>query len=204
MFGLTNFFDHELLRSAHPTLFLAGALSVATLGAITDLWRGKIYNWLTMPAMLLGLLASSGFYGWSGGLSSLLGIGLGFLLYGVLYALGAMAAGDVKLLMALGAWGAPSSVAASTRFVCDAAIVGVVLGGVFALFSLVATKRLAPFARKLWRFLLSSALAATDDNFEVERPRLDASATIPFGLPLALGAAWVVLADPLLRAGFGP
>ena len=44
-------------------LMTVGVLAVAAAGAVTDLFRGKIYNWLTFPAMLGGLAASAFFNG---------------------------------------------------------------------------------------------------------------------------------------------
>ena len=127
-------------------------------------------------------------------------MGLGFLLYGWIYGLGAMAAGDVKFLMALAAWGSPDP----ARFVVDTAVLGIILGGVLGLVSLAASGRLLPFIRKIWRLAFSSVLAGVSKNFEVESPRVDRSATIPFGVPLALGAVWAAFADPLLtQSGLG-
>lgn len=111
--------------------------------------------------------------------------------------LGAMGAGDVKFLMALGAWGGRSG----GRYVVDTALLGVVLGGVFGIVSLALRGKLVIFVRKLWRLVFSGALAATTGEFEVEAPVIDRSLTLPFGIPIAVAAAWAALADPLVRWG---
>lgn len=181
-------------------LFLmAGVFTVALVGAVTDLFRGKIYNWLTLPAVLVGLAASGWFYGRSGLTSATLAVGLGFLLYGWMYFLGAMAAGDVKFLMAFAAWGGRSPV----HFVVDTAILGVLLGAVLAMISLAVRGRLFLFLRKLWRFLYSAFLSATSPDFNLESPAVDRTLTIPFGVPLAIAASWAAWADPLARWGMG-
>lgn len=84
-----------------PTLI---ALAVAT---ITDLWRRIIPNWLVFPFLAAGLAVSTGMQGWHGLGQGLMGMGLGLLLFGVLFWMGGMGAGDVKLAAAIGAWVGP-------------------------------------------------------------------------------------------------
>jgi prepilin peptidase CpaA len=85
-----------------PTLL---ALAVAT---VTDLRRRIIPNWLVFPFWAAGLAVSGGLGGWHGVGQSLMGMGLGLLLFGVLFWMGGMGAGDVKLAAAIGAWVGPS------------------------------------------------------------------------------------------------
>ena len=77
------------------------------LAAATDLWKFKVYNWLTLPALALGLGVAALLGGWPGLGSSLLGAGFGFGILVVFFALGGVGAGDVKLLTAVGAWLGP-------------------------------------------------------------------------------------------------
>jgi prepilin peptidase CpaA len=81
------------------------ALSVA---CFTDLRRRIIPNWLVWPFWLAGLTASGWLNGWHGLGRSLEGMGLGLLVYGALFWIGSMGAGDVKLAAAIGAWVGPS------------------------------------------------------------------------------------------------
>ncbi len=170
-----------------------GILVVALIGATTDVIKGQIYNWLTLTAMIAGLVASAWLYGWSGFAGSLLALVLGFLLYGWIFILGAMGAGDVKFLMALGAWGSPHAV----RFVVNTAILGILLGGGLGLMSLTARGKLVPFLKKLWRLVYSLVLSATAKDFEIETPQIDSSLTIPFGVPIALAAIGAALGGGL-------
>lgn len=84
------------------------ALLIAAIACITDLKCRKIPNWLTFPGMIAGigchLIAAES--RWS---FPLLGIGLGLALLLIPFAAGGMGAGDVKLLMALGAFVGPQS-----------------------------------------------------------------------------------------------
>ncbi len=65
------------------------AVALATLAAsATDLWKFKVYNVLTIPTLLAGLVVSTWLGGWGGLASSLLGAGLGFGLLVVFFAAG--------------------------------------------------------------------------------------------------------------------
>jgi prepilin peptidase CpaA len=85
-----------------PTLIV---LAVATF---TDLRNRRIPNWLVLPFMLAGIAVSGWLHGWHGIGQSFAGLGLGVLIYGFLFWLGGMGAGDVKLCAAIGAWIGPN------------------------------------------------------------------------------------------------
>jgi prepilin peptidase CpaA len=84
-----------------PTLIV---LAVATF---TDLRSRRIPNWLVLPFLLAGIAVSGWLHGWHGIGQSFAGLGLGTLIYGVLFWMGGMGAGDVKLCAAIGAWIGP-------------------------------------------------------------------------------------------------
>ena len=92
-----------------PTdLIPLAAVALATIAAsATDLWKFKVYNALTFPTLVLGLAVSAWLGGFAGLFSSLLGAALGLGLLVVFFAAGGVGAGDVKLLMAVGAWLGP-------------------------------------------------------------------------------------------------
>jgi prepilin peptidase CpaA len=83
--------------------------AVALLGAgvalVTDLRRGKIYNWLTLPLLALGPLLQTAHAGWAGLGVSLLALLLVAAVLGGLCVLAGpgLGGGDIKLLLALGA-----------------------------------------------------------------------------------------------------
>lgn len=101
-------------------------LFVAVTCAVTDLVKGKIYNAVTYPAMALGLVLSIWQHGASGIWFALGGFAVGFFPAFVLFALGGMGGGDVKLL---GAIGAIAGAVAAT----ETLILAFLVGGVFAL-----------------------------------------------------------------------
>jgi len=84
-----------------PTLIV---LAVATF---TDLRQRRIPNWLVLPFLLAGIAVSTWLHGWHGAGQSFAGMGLGLLIYGFLFWMGGMGAGDVKLCVAIGAWIVP-------------------------------------------------------------------------------------------------
>jgi prepilin peptidase CpaA len=92
-----------------PTLIV---LAVAT---VTDLRSRRIPNWLVLPFLAAGIAIAPWRHDWPGvrqgfwhGLGqSVAGLGLALLIYGILFWMGGMGAGDVKLCAAIGAWIGP-------------------------------------------------------------------------------------------------
>ncbi len=86
-----------------------GVLAVVLVAAaVSDLARGKVYNWLTYPAiaagLALGALQGAAAEGaWDGLSDRVLGFGFGFGVLFVAYVIGGMGGGDVKLMGAVGA-----------------------------------------------------------------------------------------------------
>src|SRR5215471_7426935 len=85
-------------------------LLVLVLGAaVYDVRYRRIPNWITITGVVIGVSLNTFLAwdrvannGWSGLFFSLKGLGLGFGVYFILYALRAMGAGDVKLMAAIG------------------------------------------------------------------------------------------------------
>ena len=73
------------------------------IAVYTDVKFQRIYNWLTFPVIVLGILLHSVTTGIPGLLLSLAGIGVASLALLLFLLSGAMGAGDVKLLCAVGA-----------------------------------------------------------------------------------------------------
>jgi prepilin peptidase CpaA len=165
-------------------------LAISAVGALTDLVWGKIFNWLTIPALLAGLCASYGLAGWDGLSSALLGALAAFVLYGWMFAMGALGAGDVKFLMALGAWG-------GFRFVLETALLGIAVGGLMGVLMLVFSGKLPGFLRRMHYFILTVFYR----ELALEKPKIDHSVTMPFGIPIAIAAAWVALGHPFETLG---
>jgi len=77
------------------------------IATFTDISAGKVYNWLVYPVMALGI--ALGIIGPMLGvpvpsaLDSLIGLLLGFCIFGLFFSMGWLGAGDAKLAAAIGA-----------------------------------------------------------------------------------------------------
>jgi prepilin peptidase CpaA len=81
----------------------AALVAVAAIATYTDLRTRRIPNWLTLPAILLGLLLGLAADGGPGVLASLGSVALCGGIFLVLFLLGGMGAGDVKMMSAVAA-----------------------------------------------------------------------------------------------------
>lgn len=172
------------------SIFFYSVAAISVAAAACDIARGRIYNWLTLPALLAGLACAFALLGWAGLLSGALGVATGLAVFGWMFGIGMMGGGDVKLLMALGAWG-------GFEFTLKTGFLSIMLGGVMAIAMLAVKGTLLDFARRLYRFLMTIFIR----ELEVEKPRLDKSGTMPFGIPIAVSATWIAAADPFVRWG---
>jgi prepilin peptidase CpaA len=89
--------------------FLPGYCLVATMliAVLTDIVSHRIPNVLIVPALSLALLIGAASAGSTGLLMSLAGLGVGLAMLLPMYSMGAMGAGDVKLLGVAGAFLGP-------------------------------------------------------------------------------------------------
>lgn len=126
---------------------MSGVIEIALLFLLvvafaTDLLWGKIYNALTLPFLLLGLAYRFGFEGSSAGIDSLTAITAAFILFFPFYVLKTLAAGDVKLLMAFGAWTRAAAVVQVGLF-------SIVIGAVVGLYIMIRRRGLKESAQSL-------------------------------------------------------
>lgn len=124
----------------------SAAFALALVGGVHDLLTKKIPNWVTFTGVALGLIAQFWLLGLPGLLDGLLGFGLGFALYFPIYAFGYMGAGDVKLLMAVGAW-------VGWRGCLYVAAGAVLIGAVYALGEIIYRGRLLAVVKNTYSFL---------------------------------------------------
>jgi Flp pilus assembly protein protease CpaA len=115
---------------------MAGALEIGVwsllIGAsITDLLWGKIYNALTLPFFFIGLTLQVYDSGFPALFNGIFATAAAFGLLFPLYFSKIMAAGDVKLLMAAGAWMTPKEV-------LNLALISILVGAAVGLFLVIA------------------------------------------------------------------
>jgi prepilin peptidase CpaA len=161
------------------------SLITGVIAVVTDLWRRKIPNNLTFPSIFLGLCFAFLIQGWTGLLSGLLGALVAMVCFGLPMALGWMGAGDVKLLMALGAWQGP-------RFCIQVAAFSLFYGALLTLVLLLVSGGLFGFFARFWRFARSHLIPGLEPvPFQVNR-RLK----MPFAIPMVLAVAAQIWGDP--------
>lgn len=102
---IARFLPH--LQTSGEWLVWWSTAAVVGIATFTDLRSRRIPNWLVFPFFVCGLVVSVWLHGWHGLEQSLYGAGLGLLIYGFLFWMGGMGAGDVKLCAAIGAWIGP-------------------------------------------------------------------------------------------------
>lgn len=152
----------------------AAAMAFALLGGVHDLLTKRIPNWVTFPGMALGLAAQGWWLGWAGLGNGLLGILLTLALYGPIYAFGYMGAGDVKLLMAAGAW-------LGWWRGGHVAVVAVVIGAAYAFVEICWRGRLKAVAYNTYSFLRALFVP----GLVAEKLKLDETRKFAFGLCIA-------------------
>lgn len=138
------------------------------LGAafITDLRRMRIPNWISVLALLTGLFSRGVMYGWHGLLSALCGAAAGFAVLLLLYFMGAVGAGDVKLFAGIGAW---TGVWFSLQVIMYSVLFGAVIGWIIVLARRETGRRLRNVIGRTAGFLLlrNCALLRSGKDSEV-------------------------------------
>lgn len=177
MFGKIEFFQFAILL-----------LSITSI--ISDSFKGKIYNVITFPGIILGLFYGATFGGWEGFKHALLGTSLGCALFLWMYLLRFLGAGDVKLLMALGAWSGPHDV-------FDIAYSSIMLGGMLGLITMLWAGRLLSFCKRMSFPLMSLFIS----ELEFIPPKIDKTLRMPFGIPISISAIGIAFWHPLEKWG---
>ncbi len=101
------------------------ALALGAAACFTDLRTREIPNWLTLSGILAGLLWAAVSGGWRGFGLALAGASVGLLSFLLLFVMGGMGGGDVKLMAAFGALVGPAALLKSILWIA-------LLGGVGA------------------------------------------------------------------------
>ena len=147
--------------------------------AITDLTSKKIYNVQTYPAMLCGLILGFVSEGVHGALVSFGGLLVGLGLLMVLYLVGGMGAGDVKLLGAIGALKGAS-------FVLWTMFYTGLVGGFMALAVIIWHGTARATLRNVL-VLIRHPFRAQQEQQEREQHYL------PYGFAISLGCLWALI-----------
>ena len=166
-------------------------LIASIVAALTDILKFKVYNVLTLPLLVSGLL----YHGVVGGPPQLLGSVLGLVLGGgvlmIFYLMGGMGAGDVKFMAAIGAW--LGLVLTFYVFLASA-----IAAGIYALVLIFAYGSLRETFVNLQiicqRVTILCRHLGSDERIETEVQRIDRHRRIiPFAAMMAVGIVFVLV-----------
>ena len=165
------------------------ALVVAA--AVYDIRFRRIPNWLVLTGFCLGFALNVFFHRVDGLILALLGAALAFAVYLPFFALRAMGAGDVKLMIAVGAF-----VGARNWLILF--LITAILGGILAVCLLLIRGGLIR-ALKNVLFILGELVRLrvpyqSDPALDVTHPR---AVTLPHGVSIALGTLVFLLLEIL-------
>jgi len=167
----------------NPDLFLLfDALALAIAAAAIDVQQYRIPNWLTLPAIGMGILLRVYFFGWHGLLTSVGGCLLAGGIVFLFYAVRAMGAGDVKLLAALGSIVGP-------HYAVLILLATAIAGGVLALVYVVYRGRTRSTFANLGSVVKFHVQGGVQAHPEVNLDNPEAL-RMPYGLAIAAGALY--------------
>ena len=171
------------------------------MATVLDLFFHRIPNWLTVGTVVIAFgvrFALNGFVDLGQGL---LGLLAGFVVFLPFYMARWMAAGDVKLLMALG-------VCLGWRLVILAGLSSLLVGSLFAFVFLVIRGGLVAYLRR-YGVMAKCLLLTGRFAYIPPEPGQSASVRFPYALAIALGtvaavygpARWSFMRIPILSGG---
>lgn len=168
---------------------------ILIVAAVIDGLKLKVPNWITFPMILSGWAFSAIAFAYAGqawyvGLAwSLLGTVVGFALLAPLWLIGGMGAGDVKLLMGVGAW----VYSANTFY---AFCVSAIIGGILAVLMVLAAGAWNKHYAQFWKIAHEiQSIRDPDQLAAIAAERKPTMKLLPYGIPIAIGTilyfAWM-------------
>jgi prepilin peptidase CpaA len=158
-------------------MILGPAVALALIAGWTD-WRSRrIPNWLTLPALVLGVSLNAWLGGWTGLKTSLLGAGLGLLVLLPFVFLRSLGAGDWKLAGALGAF-------VGWEVLTTLLIGSIFVAGIMAFVLVIYKRRFKQTMRNIGGILASmAAFHMPGAEVSLDNPE---SLKVPYGVALAV------------------
>jgi prepilin peptidase CpaA len=143
----------------------------------TDLRYRKVYNSLSIAAVILGLGSNFLYFGPAGLKASVLGLLAGFLFLILFYIMGGIGAGDVKFMAAVGSL-------KGAGFVLGGGLYGAMIGGIAGILVLVLKKRFLKTVREIIAALFLLITLKIPDALKF---RAEDTVYLPYTVFLSLG-----------------
>jgi len=159
--------------------FLFGGLMIATVGAIKDLRGRTIPNLLTYSGISFGLSFRVAIGGWPALKIGVLGMLIGGGLFYLLFLVGGMGGGDVKLMAAVAAW-------AGTLQTIHILTITAMAGGILAIVYMVRHRQVRSVVQNSLE-LLRHHLAHGLEPHPLLNVGQAGSFQIPYGLAIVIG-----------------
>lgn len=175
--------------------FIVG-VAIFLLGiAGIDLKKGKIPNWSVLIILIAALAYHTAFNGWNGTWFAVKGLLTGMAILLPFYLLGGTAAGDVKLMGAVGAVLGASGIVNAFVYIA-------LIGGVYSLLLLIVYKERGSIFKNMWASVVN--LALTKKASPSGKSSLSKGAPgVRYGVAIALGTIAYMALDwygyPLFR-----
>jgi prepilin peptidase CpaA len=160
--------------------FLVGAVLVALMGAVIDVRSARIPNRLTYTALPAALMLRTAVLGLSGLKSGALGMLVAGGLFLLLFVLGAMGGGDMKLMAAVGAWVGSTQV---VMLILAAALAG----GILAIGRIIFSNAVGQTLRNIMHLICYRLTSGLQPHPELN-VQSSGSQRVPFGVAIAVGA----------------
>lgn len=160
---------------------ILGLIILLVMAIITDLSARKIPNSLVLFGLIVSLLGQCFLAQGTGGLNWLAGVAVAFACFIPLYLLRGMAAGDVKLMMAVGGFlGYP--------LIITAAAYSYLAGGAIAIAYVLIKGRFRPLIQNLYSLIIDQFIKTTSGVDVYDGQVIKQSVgQLPFALAIALG-----------------
>ena len=162
-------------------------IPLAVLIIYYDVRYRRIPNAFVLATLISGLTLNIAMGGLNGGLNSLGGCVLAFILMFMLHVFGAMGAGDVKLFAAIGS-------VIGAQLVLPTFVVVVLTGGVLALVSIVRSGVFTTTMHRVLQIFVGLLPGWQMPKFTVPADR---RLTIPYGVAITIGT---IIATAIFRA----
>jgi prepilin peptidase CpaA len=175
------------MLSPTATVFQFFLIPLAVLIIYHDVRYRRIPNAFVLATLISGLTLNIVSGGLNGGLNSIGGCVLAFILMFMLHVFGAMGAGDVKLFAAIGS-------VIGAQLVLPTFVVVVLTGGVLALVSTVRSGVFTTTMHRVLQILVGLLPGWQMPKFTVPADRRH---TIPYGVAITIGT---IIATAIFRA----